>query len=89
MMIHVRHILVKHQYEIEDIQKKIQEGKSFEDLAKAFSLCPSNRKGGDLGAIREGQTVEEFEDAAFRLEVGEISPPVRTSFGYHLIERVK
>jgi peptidyl-prolyl cis-trans isomerase C len=88
-MIHVRHILVKHQYEIDDIQRKLDEGISFEDLAKLFSQCPSSRKGGDLGAIREGQTVEEFEDTAFTLEVGETSKPVRTSFGYHLIQRIK
>lgn len=88
-MIHLKHILVKHQYEIDDLQKKLQEGTSFEDLAKRFSLCPSSRNGGDLGMIREGQTVKEFEDAAFALSENEISAPVKTSFGFHLIQRIK
>lgn len=57
----------------------------FAELAKEFSGCPSGAKGGDLGEFGHGQMVPEFDKAAFELEVGQISEPVKTSFGYHLI----
>ncbi|MCB0348561.1 MAG: peptidylprolyl isomerase [Bdellovibrionales bacterium] len=88
-MIHVKHILVKQQYEMDDLLRKLNDGMSFEDAAQKFSICPSGKKGGDLGVIREGQTVEEFEDAAFALAIDEMSGPVRTSFGLHLIKRIR
>ncbi len=81
------HILVKHEHEAQDLMKKLQEGKTFEELAKAFSLCPSSEEGGALGTFQKGQMVEAFEKAAFALKVGETSGPVRTEFGYHLIKR--
>lgn len=86
--IRASHILVKQDYEAQDILKKLDEGKSFEELAKSFSMCPSSEQGGDLGAFSRGQMVHEFENAAFELEVGEISAPVKTQFGYHLIKRL-
>lgn len=86
---HVKHILVKHQYEAEDILKKIKSGRSFEDMAIAFSTCSSSRSGGDLGPVKLGQTVQEFEEASLKLETGEVTDlPVRTQFGYHLIKRL-
>lgn len=87
MKIKARHILVKQEYEIQDLQKKLAEGAKFEDLARAFSLCPSGRAGGDLGEFGRGRMVPSFEQAAFALSVNEVSPPVRTQFGYHLIQR--
>ena len=81
------HILVEKEYEAEDVLKKLNEGNSFESLAKAFSKCPSGEDGGDLGEFRRGQMVKPFEDAAFALQPGEVSGPVRTQFGYHIIKR--
>lgn len=85
--IHVKHILVAQEYEIEDVERKLNEGKPFEELAQKFSKCPSHKEGGDLGAITRGRTVAAFEQAAFDLSVGQISQPVRTQFGWHLIYR--
>ena len=81
------HILVKQEYEAEDLIKKLNEGDSFESLAKDFSLCPSGAQGGDLGFFTKGQMVRPFEEAAFSLEIGDVSSPVQTQFGYHLIKR--
>ncbi len=81
------HILVEKEYEAQDVLKKLSEGNSFESLAKAYSTCPSGRDGGDLGSFGKGQMVAEFEKAAFALQPGEVSGPVRTQFGYHIIKR--
>ena len=84
----VKHILVEQEYEAEDILKKIKDGSSFEELAQKFSKCPSQSRGGDLGAFSQGKMVVNFEQAAFELEIGQISKsPVKTQFGYHLIYR--
>ena len=85
--IRARHILVEHEYEVKDIQRKLEEGTSFEELARDFSKCPSGQEGGDLGHFSRGQMVKPFEEAAFGLEVGQISDPVKTQFGFHLIKR--
>lgn len=82
-----KHILVEQEYECQDILKKIDEGVSFEDLAAKFSKCPSGQRGGDLGEFTRGRMVKAFEEAAFELAVDQISPPVQTQFGYHLIKR--
>lgn len=88
MKIRVSHILVKHQYEAEDVLRLLKSGQSFEDLARRFSSCPSSAVGGDLGVFGPGRMDENFEDAAFALKVGEVTKiPVRTRFGYHLIKR--
>lgn len=87
MMLSARHILVRHEYEAKDLQKKLQEGKSFEELAKDFSLCPSNARAGDLGEFPKGRMVPAFEKALLQLKVGEISGIVKTQFGFHLIQR--
>lgn len=86
-MIAAKHILVEQQYEAEDILKKISDGEKFEEMAKKFSKCPSKANGGDLGSFPKGKMVPSFEEAAFELEVGKVSAPVRTQFGYHLIYR--
>lgn len=87
MKVKARHILVKDEFEATDLLKSLGEGKTFEDLAKSHSLCPSGKSGGDLGEFGKGRMVAAFEVAAFGLEVGEVSQPVRTQFGYHLIQR--
>ncbi len=89
MKIKARHILVENEFEAKDIERKLREGVPFTDLAAKFSICPSAKNGGDLGEFGRGRMVESFEDAAFALGVHEISNPVRTRFGYHLIQRYK
>ena len=71
--------------EIYDIKDQLNKGADFAELAKQYSDCPSSANGGDLGYIERGATVKPFEDAAFKLEQGEISDLVETQFGYHLI----
>ncbi|MCH2535372.1 MAG: peptidyl-prolyl cis-trans isomerase [Bdellovibrionales bacterium] len=82
-----KHILVAHEYEAQDLIKKINDGVSFEELAQKFSKCPSSQQGGDLGSFTKGRMVPEFEEAVVALKPGEVSEPVRTAFGYHLILR--
>ncbi|MEW6095486.1 MAG: peptidylprolyl isomerase [bacterium] len=71
---------------IEDILKQLNEGADFATLASQHSNCASREKGGDLGYFGEGDMVPEFEKAAYKLEKGDISPIVRTKFGYHIIK---
>jgi peptidyl-prolyl cis-trans isomerase C len=85
--ISARHILIDQEYEAKDILKKLTEGESFEALASKFSKCPSKFRGGDLGSFGRGKMVPSFEEAAFALEVNQVSAPIRTQFGYHLIQR--
>jgi peptidyl-prolyl cis-trans isomerase C len=87
MRIKAKHILVNEEFEAADLVKNLEGGKSFEQLAKDHSLCPSGKEGGDLGEFGRGQMVKSFEEAAFALKVGEVSKPVRTQFGFHLIQR--
>ncbi len=82
------HILVTYEYETKDLARKLEQGESFEQLARDFSLCPSSEEGGHLGEFGRGKMVPSFEKAAFALGIGEVSPPVRTSFGFHLIKRL-
>lgn len=80
-----KHILVEKEEDANKIADEIKAGKSFEDAAKEYSTCPSKEKGGDLGYFGKGQMVPEFEKAAFEAAIGEVSAPVKTQFGYHLI----
>ncbi len=83
------HILVKTRPEAVKIRKEIVNGDiSFEDAAEKYSLCPSSLNGGDLGYFKRGQMVQPFSDVAFDLKVGQISDPVGTKFGWHLIKVV-
>jgi parvulin-like peptidyl-prolyl isomerase len=97
--VHARHILIRvpegaseaeiaqAKKQIEDIKKELENGADFAELAKKYSQDPGSApNGGDLGFFRRGQMVKEFEDAAFSLEPGQISDPVRTQFGFHLIK---
>lgn len=82
-----KHILVDSEEKANDILGKINAGDvSFEDAAKEHSTCPSKNNGGDLGTFGRGQMVPEFEDATFAMNVGDVSEPVKTQFGYHLIK---
>jgi peptidyl-prolyl cis-trans isomerase C len=83
------HILVDQEYEAKDILRKLEQGESFEKLAKDFSTCSSASEGGFLGEFSRGMMVPSFDKAAFQLEVGEISKIVRTQFGYHIIKRLE
>lgn len=89
MKIEAQHILVDNEFEIKDIVKKLEQGLLFEDLARDFSTCGSSKEGGSLGAFGRGMMVPAFEKVAFGLMPGEISAPVRTQFGFHLIKRTK
>lgn len=88
MKLKAKHILVSHEYEAKDLLKKLQDGKSFEDLAKDFSLCSSAANGGDLGEFSQGMMVAPFEKALLQLKPNEISGIVKTQFGFHLIKRL-
>jgi parvulin-like peptidyl-prolyl isomerase len=83
----VSHIMVKTEAEAEAILTELEAGKDFAELAKAKSQdTGSAEKGGDLGELRRGQAVQEFEEAAFRLKEGELSPVVKTQYGYHILK---
>lgn len=87
MQVGASHILVKTLEEANNLKAQLDEGASFEQLAVNNSLCPSKQRGGELGMFGRGAMVKPFEDAAFSLEVGGLSGPVQTQFGYHLIKR--
>lgn len=80
------HILVKTESEAKELFEEIQHGASFSKLAEMHSLCPSRKRGGDLGFFGRGQMVKEFEKAAFALEKSQTSL-VKTDFGWHVIRR--
>ena len=88
MKLGAKHILVDQEFEATDLIKKLDDGKTFEELAKDFSKCPSGKDGGDLGTFGKGMMVKEFEDAAFALDVDQVSGVVKTQFGCHLIKRI-
>ena len=79
------HILVKDEKDCLNLKAQIEKGVSFAELAAKHSLCPSGKKGGDLGEFFRGQMVREFDEVVFTQEVGKTHGPVKTQFGYHLI----
>lgn len=84
--IHARHILVEKEDEAKAIIDKLAKGEKFEDIAKTASKDPgSGANGGDLGFFSKGQMVKPFEEAAFALKPGEVSKPVQSQFGWHII----
>lgn len=87
MQVQAKHILVSDLNTALTIKAKLSEGSTFGELARAHSTCPSRARDGDLGSFGPGMMVKPFEDAAFALQVGQVSEPVQTQFGWHLIER--
>jgi peptidyl-prolyl cis-trans isomerase C len=80
------HILVKSEQKAKEILEKLNNGTDFAELAKKYSICPSSKKGGDLGYFTKGKMVRPFENLAFSLKKGEIGGPIKTEFGYHIIK---
>ncbi len=87
--VHCAHILVKTEKEANGVLERLKKGEKFVNIAKGVSLCPSKKRGGDLGTFGRGKMVKEFEKAAFALQKGQISPIVKTKFGYHVIKRLE
>jgi len=81
-----RHILVATEKACEDIKTEITNGADFADLAARHSQCPSGKQGGDLGEFGQGDMVPEFDKVVFNEEVGKVHGPIKTQFGYHLLE---
>ncbi|NBR61978.1 MAG: peptidylprolyl isomerase [Actinobacteria bacterium] len=81
------HILVDSEETATQLMEQVTTGENFAKLAQEYSKCPSGKVGGNLGQFNRGQMVKEFEDAAFALEPGSVTGPIRTQFGYHLIYR--
>jgi peptidyl-prolyl cis-trans isomerase C len=81
-----RHILVSTEAECSKLKQQIADGADFAALAKQHSQCPSGRQGGALGTFSPGQMVREFDEVVFSAEIGKVQGPVKTQFGYHLVE---
>ncbi|NIN92934.1 foldase [bacterium] len=85
--IQANHILVEDEAQAKDIKDQLEKGADFAELAKKYSKDPGNKdKGGDLGLVSHGQMVPEFEEALFKLQPGDISDPVKTTYGFHIIK---
>jgi peptidyl-prolyl cis-trans isomerase C len=80
------HILVKTEKEASELKEQLAKGADFAKLARKFSICPSKKKGGDLGECRRGQMVKAFDDVVFKKELLKVHGPIKTKFGYHLIK---
>ena len=87
--VHCAHILVKTEQEAKAIVERLNKGEKFTNIAKEVSLCPSGKRGGDLGTFTRGKMVKEFDTAAFALQKGQTSPIIKTKFGYHIIKRLE
>ncbi len=87
--VHCAHILVKTEKEANAVLERLRKGEKFANVAKQVSLCPSSKRGGDLGTFTRGKMAKEFENAAFLLQKGQTSPVVKTKFGHHIIKRLE
>jgi len=87
--VHCAHILVKTDKEAQAVVERLSRGDKFANVAKEVSICPSRKRGGDLGTFTRGKMVKEFEQTAFNLQKGQVSPIVKTKFGYHVIKRLE
>ena len=83
------HILVEKESTAKEILEKLGKGESFAKLAEQYGTDGTRRKGGDLGFFGKGMMVKSFEEAAFKLQKGEVSQIVKTEFGYHIIKRLE
>ncbi len=84
-----RHILVESLELCEDLKQRIGDGADFADMAREYSTCPSGKQGGALGEFGRGAMVKEFDEVVFSAPVGQVQGPVKTTFGYHLLEVTK
>jgi peptidyl-prolyl cis-trans isomerase C len=85
--IKAKHILVDKYSRAQELYEDIQAGDNFENLARQFSTCSSRKKGGNLGEFTKGDMVADFWNACKKLKINEISQPVKSQFGYHIIKR--
>jgi len=81
------HILVEKFSKAQELYEDLKAGETFEQLARQYSTCSSKNKGGNLGEFAKGDMVPEFWNASTKLKIGEISQPVKSKFGYHIIKR--
>lgn len=81
-----RHILVDSEDKCQTLKTEIENGRDFAEVAREHSSCPSGRQGGDLGSFGPGQMVREFDEVVFSAELNKVQGPVKTQFGYHLLE---
>ncbi|MFA5419585.1 MAG: peptidylprolyl isomerase [Bacteroidales bacterium] len=81
-----RHILVSTEEKCLELKSQIENGSDFAEIAKKYSSCPSGRNGGDLGSFSPGMMVKEFDQVVFSAPVNTVQGPVKTQFGYHLVE---
>ncbi len=81
-----RHILVKSKDEAEQIKQRLLKGEDFAKLAKKHSSCNSAKKGGDLGEVKPGQMVKSIDNVIFKMPTNKVHGPVKSQFGYHLVE---
>jgi foldase protein PrsA len=87
--VHCAHILVKTKKKANAVLERLKKGDKFANIAKEVSLCPSGKRGGDLGSFSRGKMVREFEKVAFALQKGQISLITKTKYGYHIIKRLE
>lgn len=80
------HILVETQQQAQEIKTLLAKGGDFASLAKKHSLCPSKKKGGNLGEFKRGQMVKAFDEVVFKRPLLKVHGPIKTKFGYHLIK---
>lgn len=83
-----RHILVKTREQAEKLKKQIKFGTDFGKLARKHSLCPSGKRFGDLGEFRRGEMLKAFDEVVFKKPLHVVHGPVKTKFGWHLIETI-
>lgn len=81
-----RHILVDSEEKCQTLKTEIENGRDFAEVAREHSSCPSGRQGGDLGSFGPGQMVREFDEVVFSAVLNKVQGPVKTQFGYHLLE---
>ena len=81
-----RHISVDSNEKCENLKQQIIDGADFAEVAREHSSCPSGQSGGDLGEFGPGQMVKEFDEVVFSAEPNTVQGPVKTQFGYHLLE---
>ncbi len=86
MIASAKHILVDTEAKCLELKKQIEEGADFAQVAKDNSSCPSGQTGGDLGSFGKGRMVPEFDQVVFSCPLNEVQGPVKTQFGYHLLE---